>query len=112
MYLDLLDIDAAVLCSNGNGRLGALCDDDCPCALGVLLGALCDGLGDLLNILGLDVVRLSECGRLGLVADQDVNVGQDLVKRVLEELGDERCGKVEDEDLYWSALFRMGFFKT
>jgi hypothetical protein len=44
-------------------------------------------------------VRLGECGGLSLVANEDVNVGQDLVKRILEELRDEGRGKVEDESL-------------
>jgi hypothetical protein len=44
-------------------------------------------------------VRLGKGGGFGLVADEDIDVRQDLVERVLEELGDEGCGKVEDEDL-------------
>ena len=37
--------------------------------------------------------------RLGLVADDDVGVGQDLVERVFEDGGDERGGEGEDEFL-------------
>lgn len=96
MDLDRLDVSIS---ADGDGGVGALGEDDGPGALGVLLGALCDGLGDLGDVLGLDAVRLGECGGLGLVADEDVDVGQDLVERVLEELGDEWRGKVEDEGL-------------
>jgi hypothetical protein len=99
--LDLLHVNvAALLCADGNGGIDALCDDDCPCALGVLLGALGDALGDLLDILGVEAVCLGEGGGLSLVADQDVDVRQELIERVLEELGDEGCGEVEDEWLH------------
>lgn len=100
----LLDIDVtALLCADGNSGVGTLCEDNGPSALCVLLRALCDGLGDLLDVLGLDVVRLGECGGLGLVTDQNVDVRQDLVERVLEELRDEWGGEVEDEGLYGLA---------
>jgi hypothetical protein len=52
-----------------------LCEDDCPCALGVFLGTLSNFLSDLLDVLGVDVVGFSECGGFGLVADEDVDVG-------------------------------------
>jgi hypothetical protein len=97
---NLLHVDlAAVLCGDGDGGLGALCEDDGPGPLCVLLGAVGDNLGDLLDVLGVDVVRLGEGSGLSLVADKDVDVGEDLVKRVLEELCDERSGQVEDEGL-------------
>jgi hypothetical protein len=97
---NLLHVDlAAVLCGDGDGGLGALCEDDGPGPLCVLLGAVGDNLGDLLDVLGVDVVRLGEGSGLSLVADKDVDVGEDLVKRVLEELCDERSGQVKDEGL-------------
>jgi hypothetical protein len=100
MYLDLLDIDlSAILRAHSDCWAGALCDDYSPGALGVLLGPVGDALRNLLDVLRLDVVRLGECGGFSLVADEDVDVGQDLVERILEELCDEWGGKVEDEEL-------------
>jgi hypothetical protein len=100
VYCDLLDIyTTAVLCTNGNGRISALGEDYCPRALGVLLGAVRNGLGNLLDILGVDVVRLGERGGFSLIANEDVDVRQDLVERVLEELRDEGCGEVKNEGL-------------
>lgn len=97
---DLLDLDlAALLCGDSDGGLGALCEDDGPGPLCVLLGAVGNGLGDLLDVLGVDVVRLGEGSGLSLVADEDVDIREDLVERVLEELCDERSGQVEDEGL-------------
>lgn len=100
MNRDLLDIDlAALLCGDSDGGVGALCEDDGPGPLCVLLRAVGNGLGDLLDILSVNVVRLGEGGGLGLVANEDVDVGEDLVERVLEELCDEGSGQVEDERL-------------
>jgi hypothetical protein len=91
---------AALLCGDGDGGVGALGDDHSPCTLGVFLGALGNLLRNLLDCAVFSVVvRLGKGGGFGLVADEDIDVGQDLVERVLEELGDEGCGKVEDEDL-------------
>ena len=98
---DLLDVDlAALLRSDSDCGVGTLCEDDSPGPLCVLLGTVGDGLGDLLDVLGIDVVRLSECSGLSLVTDQDVDVGEDFVERVLEELCDERSGQIEDEGLH------------
>lgn len=97
---DRLYVYAATLsCADGNGGVCALCDDDCSATLGVLLGTLGDGLRNGFDVLGLDVVRLGECSSLGLVSNEDVNVWEDLVERVLEELGNERCGEVKNKDL-------------
>lgn len=60
--------------------------DDCPWSLGVLLGQACNLLCNLLDVLGLVAVGLGECGSLGLVANEDVDVWKNLIKRVLEEL--------------------------
>jgi hypothetical protein len=106
---NLLDIDlATLLCGDSNCGVGALCEHDSPGPLCVLLGAVGDGFSDILNVLGVDVVRLGEGSGLGLVADKDVDVGEDLVERVLEELGDEGSGQVEDEGLHcvsWKNSF-------
>ena len=97
---DLLDIDlAALLCGDSDCGVGTLCEDDGPGPLCVLLRAVGNSLGNLLDVLGVDVVRLSEGSGLGLVANEDVDVGEDFVERVLEELSDERSGQVEDERL-------------
>lgn len=54
---DFLDVDcAAFLCADGNGGVGALCEDDSACALGVLLWSLCNGFGNDLDVLGVNVV--------------------------------------------------------
>jgi hypothetical protein len=42
-------------------------------------------------------MRLGERGGFGLVADDNVDVWEDLVERVLEKLRNERRRKVEDE---------------
>jgi hypothetical protein len=100
----LLDVYiTTILRADGDGWVGALGENDGPCALAVLLGHVGDLLGDLLDILGLNIVRLSEGGGFGLVADEDIDIGQDLIERVLEELRDEGGGKVEDELLHKSA---------
>ena len=49
-------------------------------------------------------MRLSECGGFGLVADEDVDIRQDLVERVFEELGDERRGEVKYKSLEHVSL--------
>jgi hypothetical protein len=98
MDRNLLHIDLATLLrGDSDCRVGALCEDDGPWPLCVLLRAVSDGLGNLLDVLGVNVVRLSESGGLGLVADEDVDVGEDFVERVLEELRNEGSGQVKDE---------------
>lgn len=94
VYGKLLDISVT---SHGNGWVGALSEDNSPGSLAVLLCSIGNLLRDLLDVLGLPTMRLGERGGFGLVADDDVDVWEDLVERVLEKLRDERCGKVEDE---------------
>jgi hypothetical protein len=102
---NLLDIDiTTVLRADGDGGVGALGEDNSPCALAVLLGHVGDLLSDLLDVLGFNVVRFGKSGGFGLVTDQDVNVGHDLVERVLEELRDEGRGEVENELLHQVSL--------
>lgn len=52
-----------------------MCDDDRPCALGVLLGTVGNLFGDLLDVFRVNVVGFGKCGGFGLVADEDVDVG-------------------------------------
>jgi hypothetical protein len=102
---DFFDVSVTtILRADGDGRVGALGEDYCPWALAVLLGHVGDLLRNLFDVLGLNVVRFGEGGGFGLVADQNVDVRQDLVERVLEELRDEGCGKVEDELLHQVIL--------
>lgn len=97
---NLLDVDlAALLCGDSDCGVGALCEDNSPRPLGVLLGAVGDSLGDILDVLGIEVVRLSEGSGLSLITDEDVDVRKDLVERVLEELRDKGSGQIEDEEL-------------
>lgn len=97
---DLLHVNlTALLCGDSDCRVGTLCDNDCPGPLCVLLGAVGDSLGDLLDVLSVKVVGLSEGSGLGLIADEDVDVRKDLIERILEELRNEGSGKVENERL-------------
>ena len=92
---ELLDL----VSNNSDSGVGALGEHNSTNPLRVLLGKRNDGLGNLLHILGGKVVRLSVGGGLGLVANEDFDVGEDLVELVLEELGDERSRQVENERL-------------
>lgn len=93
----LLDL---ILTLDGNdGRLSALGDDGNALALGVLLGKVGKSLCDLLNIGGVEAVRLGVGGGLALVADHVVPVGSGSIKGLLEELADEGGGEREDEGL-------------
>jgi hypothetical protein len=57
VYGNFLHINGTtLLCADGNGRVGALGEDDSPRTLSVLLGAVRDGLGNLLDVLGFNVV--------------------------------------------------------
>jgi hypothetical protein len=105
----LLDLILAL--DGDDGRFGALGDDSHAGPLGVLLWQVGQGLGDGGDVV-LDVaqaVRLGVGGRLGLVADDVVPVRRRRVQGVLEELGDERCRQVHDEDLVLGrGLFGQG----
>lgn len=52
-------------------------------------------------------MRLSEGDRFGLVTDQYVDVGKNLVKGVLEELRDKGSGKIENKSLNIFSLLRL-----
>ena len=94
----LLDIDVtAVFCADGDGGVGTLGDDNSSWSLGVLLGQGSNLLRNFLDVLGLVTVGFCECSGLGLVADEDVDVWQELVEGILEELCDEGSGKVENK---------------
>ena len=100
--VDLVDgesLDVVLALDGDDGRLGALSDDGNTLALLVLLGKVCEVLGDCGNVGGLQVVRLGVGGGLSLVADDVIPVGSGLVELLLEELGNERCVQGESERL-------------
>ena len=106
----LFDVDIpALLRAYSKGRVSALREDNRPWPFGVLLGQLSNLLCDLLDVLGLNVVRLGECCSFGLVTDENVDVGKNLVKRILEELRDKGCRKVKDESLQCQFEAFVGF---
>lgn len=76
-----------------------LCDDDDTMPLRVLLLPRGQLLGDLRNVLSAEFMRLGERHRLGLVAEQNVDVGQCRMEGVLEELADKRRREVHAEGL-------------
>lgn len=87
MYGNFYDLGlTTLLASNGDGGVSALGEDDCPWPVGILLGQAGNLLCNLLDVLGLETVGLSECCGFGLIADQDVDVWDDLIERILEEL--------------------------
>lgn len=88
--------------SDGDGGVGALSEDDCSRLFGVLLGELGNLLSDLLDVLGRNVVGFGVGGGLGLVSDEDINVGHDRVELVFEKLRDEGCREVENKSLFFS----------
>jgi len=105
--VDLVDrerLDVILALDGNNGGLGALGDDGNTLALLVLLGKVCEVLGDSGNIGGLEVVRLGVGGGLSLVADDVVPVGSGLVELVLEELGNEGCVQGESEGLLMVSI--------
>ena len=94
---DLLDLGLAL--GDEERGLGALGDDDDALALRVLLGEVGDVAGDVLGGVGGKRVRLGVGGRLGLVANDVIAVGDSGVQDVLKELGDEGGREVQDEGL-------------
>lgn len=92
-------LDVVLALDGNDGGLSALGDDDGTLALGVLLGQVGHVLGDGRDVFGVEVVRSSEGASLGLVANNVVPVGRSLVELVLEELGNERSGQREHENL-------------
>lgn len=85
--------------SDNNGVIKTLGDDNNTRASSVSLGENSNGLGNSLNIGGLDIVRLSVGKSLRLVTNKVVPVGGSLVKGLLEELRKERSRQVHGEDL-------------
>ena len=81
-------------------RLGAMRDDHSAGARRVRLGECRDGRGDCGEVL---LLRVSSGDRprlgLRLVPDDNVDVGHNLLQLHLEELGNERRGEVQHEDL-------------
>lgn len=78
---------------------GTVRDDDDAWAREVRLGLRRERLGDRAEVFVREAGRARPRLGLGLVADDDVTVGDDLLELHAEELGDERRGEVEHEDL-------------
>ena len=92
-------LDLVLALDGDDGGLGALRDDGHALALRVLLGQVRQCLGNLLDVLGAQLVGVGVGLGLGLVADHVVPVGGGLVERGLEELADEGSGEGQDEGL-------------
>ncbi len=89
-----MDCEAAhiVLTLNGHDRrFSPLGDDRRSLPLVVLLWQVGQVLGNLWNVLGLEVMRFGVCHRLALVADHVVPVRRSLVKLIFEKLRNEGC---------------------
>ena len=97
MHRVLLDLILAL--DGDDGGLGALRDDGHTLALRVLLGKVRQRLGNLLDVLGAQLVGVGVGLGLGLVADHVVPVGGGLVERGLEELANKGGGEGQDEGL-------------
>lgn len=96
VHLRAVDIVARDYCC----RLRAVCEDDRARAGRVRLGLGRDRAPDGREVrLVWEAVRAGPGLGLSLVADDDVDVGYDLLELQGEELGDEWRGKVEDEYL-------------
>lgn len=80
-------------------RVGALGDDDETGARGVRLGGDGEGRRNLGEGSGTKTGSLGVGGSLRLVADENVDVGEKLLKLDLEELGNEGSREVEDNSL-------------
>lgn len=97
MNWELLWSALALSCDNGwESTLG---DDGNSLPLVVDLWQISKDLGNLSNVLGLDAVALSVSKSLALVTNDNVPVWGRLVKRLLEKLWDEWCGKGDNEGL-------------
>ena len=94
------DLGVVRVVGGDDGRaLRAVRDDDRARASGVRLGLRRERLRDRREVLLREARRARPCLGLGLVADDDVAVRDDLLQLHAEELGDEWRGEVQDEDL-------------
>lgn len=108
--------DLGLLRLVGSDHHGVLCtlgEHNGAVAGGVALGEKGNGSRDAGEVFGVGVaVRAGPCFGFGFVADDDVDVWQDLLQLGVEELDDEGCGKVEHEGLgnffffFWLVLER------
>lgn len=101
--MDREGLDVVLTLDGNDGGLGALSDDDGTLALSVLLGQVGHVLGDGRDVFGVEVVGGGEGASLGFVANDVVPVRRGLVELVLEELGNERSGQREHENLVLSS---------
>ena len=95
--------DLGLLRLVGSDHHGVLCtlgEHNGAVAGGVALGEKGNGARDAGEVFGVGVaVRAGPRFGFGFVADDDVDVWQDLLQLGVEELDDEWCGKVEHEGL-------------
>lgn len=92
-FLDILSTNA------DNCRLSTLSDDGNSLPLGILFWERSQSLGDLLDISRSQTMAFSISQSLGLVTDNVIPVWSRSIKRIFEELRDERSGEREDKDL-------------
>ena len=98
MYSEHLGVVRVVLGHDGRA-LRAVCDNNRPRACGVRLGLGREGLRDRGGVLAGKASCTGPRLCLGLVADDDIAVRDDLLQLNTEELGNEGCREVEREDL-------------
>lgn len=104
VHRELLDFDfTAGGNGSGDGGQSALGHNGNSRAVGVLLGQLSQLLRNLDNVGGAPFVALGVSNSLCLVAERVVGVGEDTVKLVLEELGNEGSGERKHKDLISQA---------
>ena len=95
----LLDLNTACGRDSSHGGESSLCNDHDTGALSVLLLKGSELLGDFGDVSQTPAVALRVSEGFGFVANKIVDVGDDAVELVFEELGDEGCREVEDENL-------------
>jgi hypothetical protein len=101
MHNLLRDFGLAVLRRrNSDRRVRSLGKYNRSLSVCILLGKCSQLLRNLLHIGYAEFVGLGICSSFGLVSNEDVDVGEDLVEGIFEELRDERGAEVEDEQLF------------
>lgn len=97
--VDRVALCIAFILDGNHSRVGALCDDRNTLPLCVLLWEVGECFGNGWDVVGVQVVRIGIGNGFCLVANDIIPVRSSLVKRILEELGDERRRERKDERL-------------
>lgn len=93
-----------LVADNEDGTVGSLCENDNAWSGSIGLGKESDGASDSCEVLDVGVTgRRGPCLSFRLVTDNNVGIRENLLELLGEELGDEGCGDVEDEGLYWES---------